>query len=254
MPRPPLPAPRRRASCAARYFKPAGVPVTRLEEVALSVDELEALRLADLEGLYQDAAAARMGVSRPTFARIVEASRRKVAEALVHGRALRIGGGPVAFAGERRFRCEACGHEWSLAVRHRPPRRAAPPAARTPSGGRTPARGAATAGRRTARRVMTREGGDTCDAVRRRRARRLRPARSRWLDCRRAPTQGRVLALGLAVFTKDADGRQVPGQATAGFLAPDGKAVAPRHADATPRATSSTRCSSTARGPTTAAS
>lgn len=88
--------------------------MSRLEEVALSVDELEALRLADLEGLYQDAAAARMGVSRPTFARIVEASRRKVAEALVKGRALRIAGGPVAFVGQRQFRCDACRHEWSL--------------------------------------------------------------------------------------------------------------------------------------------
>jgi len=113
MPRPPCP---RRVAAPPRcsYFKPAGVPVSRLDEVALSVDELEALRLADLEGHYQDEAAARMGVSRPTFARIVEASRRKVAEALVHGRALRIGGGPVAFVGQRRFRCEACRHHWSL--------------------------------------------------------------------------------------------------------------------------------------------
>jgi predicted DNA-binding protein (UPF0251 family) len=88
--------------------------MSRLEEVALSVDELEAFRLADLEGLYQDDAAARMEVSRPTFARIVEASRRKVAQALVHGRALRIGGGPVAFVGRRQLRCEECRHEWSL--------------------------------------------------------------------------------------------------------------------------------------------
>jgi len=88
--------------------------VSRLEEVALTVDELEALRLADLEGLYQDDAAARMEVSRPTFARIVEAARRKVAEALVRGRALRIGGGPVAFVGQRQFRCGGCRHEWSL--------------------------------------------------------------------------------------------------------------------------------------------
>jgi predicted DNA-binding protein (UPF0251 family) len=85
-----------------------------LEEVALSVDELEAFRLADLEGLYQEQAATRMGVSRATFARIVEAARRKIAEALVHGRALRIAGGPVAFVGERRFRCGACGDEWSM--------------------------------------------------------------------------------------------------------------------------------------------
>lgn len=88
--------------------------MSRREEVALSVDELEAVRLADLEGLYQDDAAARMGVSRPTFARVVTAARRKVAEALVGGRALRIGGGPVAFVGERQFRCGSCRHEWSL--------------------------------------------------------------------------------------------------------------------------------------------
>lgn len=87
--------------------------MSRLVEVSLSVDELEALRLADLEGLYQDDAASRMGVSRPTFARIVEASRRKVAEALVNGRALRIAGGSVAFVGQREFACETCGHRWS---------------------------------------------------------------------------------------------------------------------------------------------
>ena len=88
--------------------------MTELEEGALSVDELEALRLADLEGLYQDGAAGRMGVSRATFGRIVAAARRKVAEALVHGKALKISGGPVAWAGHRSFRCESCRHEWSL--------------------------------------------------------------------------------------------------------------------------------------------
>jgi predicted DNA-binding protein (UPF0251 family) len=113
MPRPRCP---RRVAAPPRcsYFKPAGVPLSRLEETVLSVDELEALRLADLEGLYQDDAAGRMGVSRPTFARIVQAARRKVAAALVQGRALRVGGGPVAFVGERRFHCATCRHDWSL--------------------------------------------------------------------------------------------------------------------------------------------
>ncbi len=80
---------------AATLYKPAGFPGRGLEEICLGLDELEALRLADKEGLYQEAAAMRMGVSRQTFGRIVEAARRKVATALVEGKALRIGGGPA---------------------------------------------------------------------------------------------------------------------------------------------------------------
>jgi len=72
------------------YFKPRGTPLTDLDEVTLRMDELEALRLADVEGLYQEAAARRMNISRATFGRIVEAAHRKVAAALVHGKALRI--------------------------------------------------------------------------------------------------------------------------------------------------------------------
>jgi predicted DNA-binding protein (UPF0251 family) len=93
----PRPCCRRRISGLpdCRLFKPAGIPASALEETVLGLDELEALRLADLEGLYQDAAAARMGVSRQTFGRIVEGARRKVAGALIEGRALRIEGGEV---------------------------------------------------------------------------------------------------------------------------------------------------------------
>lgn len=61
-----------------------------LEEVGLELDEVEAIRLADLEGLYQVEAAARMGVSRQTFANIVARARSKVADALIHGKALKI--------------------------------------------------------------------------------------------------------------------------------------------------------------------
>ena len=74
----------------ANYFKPRGVPFIRLDEVSLSLDELEAIRLADLEGLYHEQAAGRMDVSRATFGRILGAARRKVAEAIVNGKALRI--------------------------------------------------------------------------------------------------------------------------------------------------------------------
>lgn len=69
-------------------FKPAGIPARDLEWVELAADESEAIRLADLEGLYQEEAAERMGISRPTFSRIVEQARRKVAMALIHGKAL----------------------------------------------------------------------------------------------------------------------------------------------------------------------
>ena len=76
-------------------FKPAGIPRVDLEEVALSLDELEAVRLADLNGLYQEQAAPKMAVSRSAFARILESARRKIADALVHGKSLKLEGGPV---------------------------------------------------------------------------------------------------------------------------------------------------------------
>jgi predicted DNA-binding protein (UPF0251 family) len=72
-----------------------------LEVVVMSLDEFESVRLADLGGLYQEQAAEQMGVSRPTFSRIVESAHRKVADALVHGKALRIEGGPVQREGRR---------------------------------------------------------------------------------------------------------------------------------------------------------
>ena len=67
----------------------------------MSLDEFEALRLADLDGLYQEQAAKQMQVSRTTFSRIIEAAHRKMADALVHGKALRIEGGPVQVSKRR---------------------------------------------------------------------------------------------------------------------------------------------------------
>jgi len=72
------------------YYKPAGIPLRELQEVELAADELEALRLADVEDLYHTEAAKRMKVSRQTFDRIVRRARQKVAQALVNGHALRI--------------------------------------------------------------------------------------------------------------------------------------------------------------------
>ena len=78
-----------------KVFKPAGIPACSLQEVVLTVDELEAVRLADLQGLYQEQAARQMNVSRQTFGRIIESAHRKVAETLVEGKALRIEGGEI---------------------------------------------------------------------------------------------------------------------------------------------------------------
>jgi uncharacterized protein len=95
-------------------YKPAGVPARSLREVALAVDEFEALRLADYEGLYQEQAAQRMGISRQTFGRIVEAARKKVAQVLVEGLALRIEGGKIEMAEMRTFACDTCEHVWKV--------------------------------------------------------------------------------------------------------------------------------------------
>jgi predicted DNA-binding protein (UPF0251 family) len=99
-------------NCAV--FKPAGVPAASLEKVALGLDELEAIRLADLEGLYQEQAAERMGVSRQTLGRILESGRKKVAQALIEGKLLLIEGGQVEMTQMRTFQCSDCQHVWSL--------------------------------------------------------------------------------------------------------------------------------------------
>jgi len=94
------------------YFKPAGVPLRTLEEVRLSVEEAEAIRLKDLEGLEQVQSAEKMNISRPTFQRVLASSRQKIADALLNGKAIRIEGGSFEMA-FRRFRCQN-GHEWDV--------------------------------------------------------------------------------------------------------------------------------------------
>jgi uncharacterized protein len=96
------------------YFKPRGIPLSMLEEVVLTVDEFEAVRLADLESLYQEQAAEKMNVSRQTFGRIIESAHKKVAEALVTGKALKIEGGEFEMAAMRKFMCDDCQHSWEL--------------------------------------------------------------------------------------------------------------------------------------------
>jgi len=96
----------------ATYFKPAGIPLRVLEEVRLSVEEAEAIRLKDIECLEQEQGAERMNISRPTFQRILVSSRRKIADALLNGKAIRIEGGSYEMAFSR-FKCLS-GHEWEV--------------------------------------------------------------------------------------------------------------------------------------------
>ena len=91
-------------------FKPAGVPARELEQLQLTVDELEAIRLVDLEALSHEQAAEAMGISRQTVGRVLERGRAKVAEALVGGKAILIGGGQYRVA--PRMRCFACQALW----------------------------------------------------------------------------------------------------------------------------------------------
>jgi predicted DNA-binding protein (UPF0251 family)/predicted Fe-Mo cluster-binding NifX family protein len=77
------------------YFKPQGVPMRALEEVLVGHDEVEAIRLKNLIGLSQEEAASQMGVSQPTFHRLLLSAHQKLADAVVNGKAMRIEGGNV---------------------------------------------------------------------------------------------------------------------------------------------------------------
>ncbi len=94
------------------YFKPPGVPLRKLEEVRLSLEEVEAIRLKDLEGLEQEQGAERMSISRSTFQRVLASGRQKIAEALLNGKAIRIEGGNFEMASSW-FKCMN-GHEWEV--------------------------------------------------------------------------------------------------------------------------------------------
>jgi predicted DNA-binding protein (UPF0251 family) len=97
-----MPRPRKRRTLTRApqpaIYKPAGVPLAALRQVKLLHEELEALRLADLQGLTQSEAARHMGVSRSTFQRVLARARRQVSLALVEGQALQIEGGTFEVA------------------------------------------------------------------------------------------------------------------------------------------------------------
>ena len=89
-----MPRPKRprclRFSPNISYFKPQGIPLRQLKEVVLLPDELETLKLYEVDGLDQKQAAEKMKISQPTFARILNSAQKKVAEAIVKGKAIKI--------------------------------------------------------------------------------------------------------------------------------------------------------------------
>jgi predicted DNA-binding protein (UPF0251 family) len=89
------------------WFKPAGVRLQFLEEIVLSLDEVEAMRLADFEGFYQELVAEKMNISRQTVGRILSAAHKKIAEALVKGKAIRLEGGEIECQGDG-YCCDKC--------------------------------------------------------------------------------------------------------------------------------------------------
>jgi len=94
------------------YFKPAGIPLRTLTEVNLSVEELEAIRLRDQEDLDQEECAGRMNISRATFQRVLQSARKKLADALLTGKAIKIEGGNFDMA-PLHFVCPNY-HEWEV--------------------------------------------------------------------------------------------------------------------------------------------
>ena len=89
-----MPRPRRprclRFTPNVYYFKPRGIPLRELEEVVLLPDELEALKLYEVDSLEQIEASTKMKISQPTFARILDGAHKKIADAIITGKAIRV--------------------------------------------------------------------------------------------------------------------------------------------------------------------
>ena len=123
-----MPRPRRRRRVRFKpnitFFRPEGIRKVDLEESILTVDEFEAVRLKDLEGLDQEKAAKKMNISQPTFHRLIKSARKKIADSLVKGKAIKIEGGVYRMVGRGRMGgvgagpggecvCPKCGHTMS---------------------------------------------------------------------------------------------------------------------------------------------
>jgi predicted DNA-binding protein (UPF0251 family) len=97
------------------YFKPIGKSIDDLEEIILNLEELEAMRLKDIENLNQEQCARKMHVSRQTFQNIIDSARQKVAIALTSGKAINITGG-IYCCKKCRVKCMECNYEYDFDI------------------------------------------------------------------------------------------------------------------------------------------
>jgi uncharacterized protein len=111
----PRPCKLRSVACnpSVKGFKPCGAFAQRGDKVSLTIDELEAIRLADYDGLYQEQAAEKMKISRQTFGNIIASAHKKVADFLINSKQLLVEGGTVEIK-KCTFMCSDCRHTWSI--------------------------------------------------------------------------------------------------------------------------------------------
>ena len=108
-----------RCSTASYYFKPKGIPLNDLEEIYLASDELEAIRLADRDELFQEEAAVKMNISRATFGRIIMRAHKKIAEAITMGKAIRISEDlPLVLKEKSKNVCKKCGRKTAYSLKN----------------------------------------------------------------------------------------------------------------------------------------
>ena len=100
------------SSIVVDYYKPRGIPLNLLSEVVLRPDEFEAIKLSDFEEMYQADAAEKMGVSRQTFGNIIKSGHKKIAEALIKGKAIRIEGKVEDMSKDNILECNECNYSW----------------------------------------------------------------------------------------------------------------------------------------------
>ncbi len=96
-------------------FKPAGIRLSELEQIEMTLDELEAIRLADFEKLDHTQASEQMEISRSTFTRLLDSAHQKVAQFLLDGKALTVEGGEIHFR-DNLFECGNCGNVFSVTI------------------------------------------------------------------------------------------------------------------------------------------